>query len=554
MDKDQIPAADLPDQITLPGFEAPDRPKLSAIDILKNIVKNSNVLSNFLTLNNSEALTRAIASLASLSVEDRKKISELAESDQSEETILPALFIMEQRNQLDAIYDSLYMQAIGVVEPMQANYKDPAAIDFYTDKDLRPENPITVKEEAVIYFFGMHPELDPTANAILSNEQMQELQEIFTRLDAFYLLQNEGGAAGQGEDTNKDTFILFVEHENPPEPSKRRQAEENKAITTIGNRLLTPSSPKFQDALTTNIRSNIGIFKKDQDGKRQFALGVNTPFLQALLKLSYLDLMSGHTGDTMAYFPSIAREMGLEMNRKQDSLESTTSRAAARAEYINKTLADIDSIWGVLPESRTEYKLVAVHAYDPDTETFYFQSPYFKELLAQAAAEENKAIEAGKHYYNWKCDLLHASAVSERNPAAVEMATRILVGVQQRGLKPDAQLKQNKNKTFADEKEVTYSIKCAGLIQDCPQIREKLKALPNASRRTEYIKRAFTAMYKILTDKSDLTSFYKDLVITAVIPTAKTLNAEIVITHHGQNPNYRRPFIQTSEDTTPTAQ
>jgi len=173
----------------------------------------------------------------------------------------------------------------------------------------------------------------------------------------------------------------------------------------------------------------------------------------------------------------------------------------------------------------------------------YFASPYLQRLIVALIGKEAARLESGNPYYLGNCDLLHSTAANERNHAAVEMATRILVGLQQRGLTPDAELPQNKKKSFTDKTIISYSITCKGLIQDCPKIRERLKTQPTASQKTQTLKRTFTAMYKILKNKTDLFLYYTNASITETIPTSRTLDTEIIITHHGGNPTYRRNVL-----------
>jgi hypothetical protein len=58
-------------------------------------------------------------------------------------------------------------------------------------------------------------------------------------------------------------------------------------------------------------------------------------------------------------------------------------------------------------------------------------------------------------------------------------------------------------------------------------------------------------MYRILRNKTDLFTYYADVKITEVIPTARRLNAEIIIQHHGGNPNYKRPYLPLKEEPYP---
>jgi hypothetical protein len=323
---------------------------------------------------------------------------------------------------------------------------------------------------------------------------------------------------------------------------------------TIGERLFVPSDPEFQNAFLTSISAKIGLFRRGEENpKKQLALNINVPFLQALAKAVYIDVLNASTGETKIYFPTFARELGLDINRKTAQMESGKglSRADARQIFINRLIVAIDDIWGRLPNDATEYKLISVHAYNPDTEILYFASPYFQRLIGAMVQKEVNQLDSGKKYFLWQCDLLHATAANERNPAAVEMATRLLVGVINRGMKPDSKLPQNKNRFCKDASLVTYSISCAGLVQDCPQLRERLKVTATTSNRTTVLKRAFTAMYRILRTKTDLFTYYVDVKVTEVIPTAKSLDAKIIVLHHGGNPSYERPYLLLKEDPYP---
>ena len=433
---------------------------------------------------------------------------------------------------------------------MTGKYPDP------TETNPLAEN-ISVKEQAVLYFFALHEEIDPAKyDPPLTDEQIAEIKEIFLRLDAFYF-EKTGGDPNADENAG-EIFYSFIERENPPEPTKHKKAESSGALMTLGERLFVPTDPEYQDAFITSISANIGLYRIDPESgnKKQLALDYSVPFIQALAKAFFIDYMQGSTGEmgTQVYFPTVARELGYDLRDKAENgatdKQALTARAEARQAFIHSVIADIDTIWGKLPHDVTEYKLISVLAYNPETEILYFVSPYLQKLIGALVSKEADQLNSGKHYYNWHCDLLHASAANERNPAAVEMATRLLVGVQQRGLKPDAKLKQNKGKAYTDETAeiISYRITCKGLIDDCPQIREKLKAQKTASLKTQTLKRTFTAMYRILRKKTDLFAYYKDLTITEIIPTARSIDAEIVITHKGGNPKYKRPVITIPDE------
>jgi hypothetical protein len=440
------------------------------------------------------------------------------------------------------------------LESIEGKYHDPHENDIaYID----------TKEQAILYFFATHEDIKPNDIEPLTDESKEELKAIFYRLDAFYLDNpcKEGSSDAEGI----AAFYNFIEKEIQPKQRKKADAENNGAITTIAERLFLPSDPEYQDAFITKIgNSSIGLFKRDAEkGKKELALDIDMPFVRALAKAIFIDALTkgitspfdiadGKQGETGIYIPTIATELGHNLSEKKDGDQNSPSRAESRENFINSLIIELDNIWGKLPKDTTEYKLISVHAYNPETEILYFVSPYLQKLIAALIGKEAEKIESGYHYYNWQCDLLHATAANERNPAAVEMAARILVGLQQRGLKPEPKLKQNKGKTFTDETEIIYKITCKRLIQDCPQIREKLKAQATASLKTQTLKRTFAAMYRILKKKTDLFTYYADVTLTEAIPTSKTLDTEIIITHHGRSPKYNKPFLHLIEEESTT--
>ena len=452
---------------------------------------------------------------------------------------------IEQDHRMKQFYKSLYYQALETLEHEQIK----------TQEDRAKENEyIFTREQAVLYFFALHEDIKPTSTNELTDDQKQELKNILYRLDNFY---QKSKYNQDNEQEGFAAFSDFIEQELKPKTSKKAAAESSGALTSIGERLFLPSDPEYQDAFITKIgNSSIGLFRRDTEkSKKQLALDINTPFLQALGKIVFFDYIrkNGEHGESKIYIPALARELGYDLNEKKKDSDSSPTRSESRELFINSLLIALDNIWGNLPKDTTEYKLISVHAYNPETEVLYFVSPYLQKLISALIGKEASKIESGYHYYNWQCELMHSTAANERNPAAVEMAARLLVGLQQRGLKPNAKLKQNQGKTYKDDTEITYKITCKRLVQECPQIRERLKQQPTASIKTQTLKRTFTAMYRILKKKTDLFTYYTDVTITEVIPTMKTFDTELIIKHHGSNPNYKKPKLpMLYEDTAET--
>lgn len=451
--------------------------------------------------------------------------------------------------------DSSYMQALSALEPIVGRYPTYKNEKQTGEPGVTDDSVYSLKEMTVLYFFAKHREIAPESQHALMSTDVEELTAIFNRMDAYFMERTNGG---KNEEPEK-LYFEFIEHDNRQVPSKRTNAEANNALMTIGERLFVPSDAEYQNAFITSVTGNVGLFAIDEKGKKkQLALNINTEFLRMLAKAIFIDFLNGNKSElgTSLYFPSIARELGYDINHRQadkvkdDAQEvqnGITTRTEARTAFVHGIIKEIDNIWGKLPHDSTEYKLISVLAYNPETEVLHFSSPYLQQLIGALVQKEEAQINGGKKYYLWNCDLLHASAANERNPAAVEMATRILVGVQQRGLTPDAKLKQNKNRRGKDETTVTWSISCKGLIDDCPQIREKLKRSKTTSNRTTTMQRTFKAMYRILKQKTDIFSYYENLKITEIVPTAKSIDAVIVVTHNGGNPKYKRPQLPLND-------
>ena len=353
--------------------------------------------------------------------------------------------------------------------------------------------------------------------------------------------------------------------------SKRTEAEAGGALTSIGNRLLVPSDPEFQNAFISNLTGDIGIFVidtltgiqlRDKGAELSFVengitdlLDANkrtgakplqdadTGLLRAMAKGAYITKTRSDSMTTSFYLPAFCDELGI-----QGYHEKGTDRAEARKRQVLDWIDSMGSAWGKLPGSTQWWKVFTVIGYDPKTEIVTVAMPYFNQLLAAIERKRQRQLDAGKKFYIGYCDLLHASAANERNKAAVELATRVLIGVQQRGGTPDKKLKQNRNKAIRSDTICTWKISCAGLIADCPQMQDKLTAQKSTDGKNKLMQRAFTTMYKVLRDKSDLFTYYKDVKITEVIPTSKTRTAEIIVTHHGINPDYHRPALVLDAD------
>ena len=339
-------------------------------------------------------------------------------------------------------------------------------------------------------------------------------------------------------------FLFLIDNETTTKP------EEN-TITTIGNRLMLLSDPEFQNSFTTRTESNSGIFILDSENKQHLALSIDYPFLEGLLKATYISYLKGNpTGHIRLYYPDIAREMGIDSRKESDLTGTKESSALSRKREMEAFIIQVQQIYGRIPGEEENFQLLNVPKYNEKTEILEFTSPYMMKLIRLNEQKMQEKIKNGKRPTEWKCDLMHSTAANERNKSAIEMAQRILVGVQQRGTtKPDSKLKQYQGSQIKNEKVFTWHITCKGLINDCPLITNLLNRQKSTSNKTHILQHAFKAMYKILRTKSDLYDYYLNLSITETIPTYSTLNkTTICITHYGRNPDYQRPQIDFQKE------
>ena len=157
---------------------------------------------------------KLVAIVAQQTGADPAQIADKDKRTPEQQQLLLEAAAKQQIARIDAFFDSLYMDAINTLEPLQGVYKDPGEIDFYTDTDrFNPDSEfISVKEQAVLYFFALHDELKPTEKQTLTTEQKEELRGIYSRLDAFYLERTGGGSY---DPEGAAILFAFIERENP---------------------------------------------------------------------------------------------------------------------------------------------------------------------------------------------------------------------------------------------------------------------------------------------------------------------------------------------------
>ena len=151
---------------------------------------------------------RLVAIVAQATGADPAQIADKERRTPEQQRLLLEAAAKQQIARIDAFFESAYMDALNTLEPLQGVYKDPSETDrFNPDSEY-----ISVKEQAVLYFFAAHDELTPTERTQLTDAQQEELRGIYTRLDAFYMERTGGGSY---DPEGAAILFAFVERENP---------------------------------------------------------------------------------------------------------------------------------------------------------------------------------------------------------------------------------------------------------------------------------------------------------------------------------------------------
>lgn len=334
--------------------------------------------------------------------------------------------------------------------------------------------------------------------------------------------------------------------------SAKEKAIERGALMTLGSRVLAYTEPSFKDSLNgyciKQLPSNIETINAfdDYTGRlNNFALGdaqlENLSEYRASLFFSIAEMVHSVSvyDDTQSntiefYIPTILSELGIDPRpyssaRKKEGEEGYQSLKDMRRDTMLSLIMPYDRLVGITPNGNY-YRLMAFDSYDSESETMKVNVPYFFAVKMEA---ERLGGETPKFH-----KLLHGNVANEPNQGAVELASRIISGIERRG---------SRNYGSKDSGVVTYRVKYSTLIDDCPLV---LLALQNTTTPQAYnskLKQIFQAAYRIIERKSDLPLVYKDLELPTTtrtvsgkkktvykVPTKSILNTNLIITHKGK--------------------
>lgn len=185
---------------------------------------------------------------------------------QEQEALIKDTIIATERARMIAFFNSLYMEALDVLAPIKGTYNDPGEVKATTElarlvTQFAPARAdLSLKEQAVLYFFALHGELDPVAAATetpLTDANKAELQDIFARLDAFYMGYTNGGTH---DPTKTEILKAFIEHENPtPETAETIAANLQLVQSMRPKAHIMPNNP-LMNALQQKQAINAGEF------------------------------------------------------------------------------------------------------------------------------------------------------------------------------------------------------------------------------------------------------------------------------------------------------
>lgn len=137
---------------------------------------------------------------------DPAQIVNKATRTPEQDRLLTEAAARRQMARLETFFSSAYMDALTALDPLQGAFNDPNDTDTGADAATY----ISVKEQAVLYFFATHDGIKPTEPTKLTAEQREELTDIYKKLDAYYAEHATGDPIQSPE-----ILFAFIEQENP---------------------------------------------------------------------------------------------------------------------------------------------------------------------------------------------------------------------------------------------------------------------------------------------------------------------------------------------------
>ena len=417
----------------------------------------------------------------------------------------------------------------------------------------------------------------------------------------------EQEAAEPEEPAPDENQLTLFEDEAPQEKKEEKTATQRKINRAIESGALTSfkaaaftTTTEFLNILTrdsifllpdgtaedefnekTGQISDLNFMQKAPQQIGEAQTGLFGAILQAV-RLSY-STENQENNALSIYVPSFLDALKVDVRSfsKRVAREKIPMQTLRRQKMLS-LLQPFDRWIGRFPDG-SYYRFLTIESYNDEAETIRIICPFLFEIVRRN----------DKNRYTF---LAHPDIANERNQAAVEIAMRLLTGLQRRGTtipdyktfkskaKPKKKTIKTKNadgtettviEEYPDAKQpedlidpskpavYTYEYSYKNIILDCPQIRHELNAIehpvndkgePDAEKlktvRQAYnskLKQTFSAAFRILLEKTDAPLYYKNLHFTNVYPTGEYIlptrttigSTYIGIEHNGRNKAYK---------------
>lgn len=305
--------------------------------------------------------------------------------------------------------------------------------------------------------------------------------------------------------------------------SPRSAAIEKGALMTIGGRIASYSTDDLKNALNAysiyRLPASVDAKKAFDDTGRLNALmlqnkplegltTMHTAFLMAVVQAVSLSQADDGSNTVSFYLPAICRELKIDPRTYSNKRSTGQDYAQQRFNAMIEIITPFDPFVGRMPDG-SFYRVLTFESYDKGSETMNVSTPYLYRLKAIAA---QRSTDLKRPQLN---RLLHGAVVSEPNRAAVELASRILTGIVNRGVRADYKTykaepkvsKKTVTRTGSDgqrtttttvydtgdqiddapapSKIVTYKVKYSTLINDCPQLKRELDEITTGKGKAE---------------------------------------------------------------------
>ena len=354
-------------------------------------------------------------------------------------------------------------------------------------------------------------------------------------------------------------------YENAPRTEKGKKARISANKAARGNQLVSAgyyqiaiSDKKYKFALTTkkNKSAYIQVMTPNFFEKLDFTGGVITwdkevagviknnrrgsyediqdidPALLTQIYTAAVKAHKSHSGFTITvYLYKFLREMGIDPGKNN-------------APDIMRKLQSFENCVGVMPGTGIIAKLFSIIEINAADNTMTFAVPYIFRLIDELESKnkiERKTkdgdIEYIAPYHNM---LVYSTIGNERNKTAVELVYLIIAGLHQRGTPPDAKTYAKRNMQHDDPRLVTYQTSFNTLLNDTTYLKKRVDAYKSTADKNKALRRAFEKAYQLIETKTDAGEYFIDLKISKIIPTMRTLDDKLTITHHGINGDYRQ--------------